>query len=1049
MIPPLRSRKCVPILVVVVVLLSIFPGSAWAQYCPASGGIQTYIDRFEIVPVYRNYSDDTDYSDFTTDVIPLRVGFTYGMRIGQEGGDADSHRGMWIDWNADGDFDDLDESITLTGAVGNVASAWAGVVVPEHAAEGPTRLRVRTDQYSVNRCGTSVFGEVEDYTIAVVPHDDPYCIASGWGPSSINRVEFGTIDNVTDLEGYGDFTNLSTDVTVGYYYRLLITTDPGDDIDVGVWIDWNQNGDFGDAGESMWVSSYTTSGLHYVDVIPPIDATAGQTRLRIRYTRYDNTPLPCGNETNGEVEDYSLNVLPGNGYCVATGSGGSVHISRVELGSIDNSTGQDNYSDNTDLYEPGYVGWQFLFRVYGYDTTSNYECGVFADWNHDFDFEDAGESIPVSYSPGYGPYMGTITIPEGAAEGMTRIRIVLLQNRTPSPCDPIYPSEVEDYFINVLPGTEYCNATGGGAEYISRVTIGNIDHTSGEEGYADNTSLSTDVEIGAYRPMDVVCQLTSTNNLCAAWIDWNHDLDFDDADEQLISADSPGSSPYRFDILAPLTAVPGPTRLRVRVGYGSDAELPCGNDLNGEVEDYMVNIVPASGYCAAYGDGVDHIISVEVGEISNPSGYEGYVDNTAMSTIMQAGDDYPIVVDGEYDVAEVVNVWVDWNQDLIFDDDLEKTVLSRNGSTTLYEGLVGCPPDAVPGTTRMRIRIGNYDPIACEWSSDGEVEDYSVVVPYQSVCDDFESDGWIFGHSHPAYDGVWTAEYVSGPAHSGARSIETSVYGGSNQTDDYDHVFAEQFFPLNPGTWPDSLSVWYSFGGMSAWAELDGYSSVRVRALDSGDSVLASVDYCLAAYDDNGGEVNWESTEGWIYQESRPEVYQPGAPDYARGGDNSLLPPEGWWYRLMVSPRSDMAVSWEDVATLNIQLRTGGGYLWFEDYFAMFWDDLCLLEGAVTTGTPAPSPPNRFVLNGAVPNPFNPETMLSFVLPEAGRARLKIYDVKGHLVRTVFDGFAGDGRTERLWHGRDDRGRKVASGVYFFTLEACGQYATRKMVLLK
>jgi SdrD B-like domain/FlgD Ig-like domain len=83
------------------------------------------------------------------------------------------------------------------------------------------------------------------------------------------------------------------------------------------------------------------------------------------------------------------------------------------------------------------------------------------------------------------------------------------------------------------------------------------------------------------------------------------------------------------------------------------------------------------------------------------------------------------------------------------------------------------------------------------------------------------------------------------------------------------------------------------------------------------------------------------------------------------------------------------------------------------------------------------------------PNPFNPETTMSFMLSEKTPVSLRIYGVNGDLVRTVIDGELTPGEHRRVWDGRDDSGRQVASGVYFGKLVTGTTSQTVKMVLLK
>ena len=91
-----------------------------------------------------------------------------------------------------------------------------------------------------------------------------------------------------------------------------------------------------------------------------------------------------------------------------------------------------------------------------------------------------------------------------------------------------------------------------------------------------------------------------------------------------------------------------------------------------------------------------------------------------------------------------------------------------------------------------------------------------------------------------------------------------------------------------------------------------------------------------------------------------------------------------------------------------------------------------------------------FALQGAVPNPFNPQTTIAFELPRQETVRLQVFDVAGHLVRTLVGGeVLGQGRHERIWQGRDDSGRALSSGTYFYRLEAGREFETRRMVLVK
>jgi hypothetical protein len=95
------------------------------------------------------------------------------------------------------------------------------------------------------------------------------------------------------------------------------------------------------------------------------------------------------------------------------------------------------------------------------------------------------------------------------------------------------------------------------------------------------------------------------------------------------------------------------------------------------------------------------------------------------------------------------------------------------------------------------------------------------------------------------------------------------------------------------------------------------------------------------------------------------------------------------------------------------------------------------------------TPAARLELDQNVPNPFNPRTRISFVLPEAARVRLEVFDVEGRWVATLIDGRMPAGRHEVFWQGVDRNGTTVATGTYFYRLTAGKRSLSRKMLLLK
>ncbi|MBS1534750.1 MAG: fibronectin type III domain-containing protein [Bacteroidetes bacterium] len=157
---------------------------------------------------------------------------------------------------------------------------------------------------------TSVASNV--YTVTTAQFT--YCTSQGNSVADelIGRVQFGTIDNVsTGGSGYTDFTNLSTDVTLGSSQTITITpTWTGSTFSEGyaVFIDYNRDGDFADTGETVYTRAASTTTPIVGTFTIPATATTGVTRMRVSL-KYNAIPTACETFSYGQVEDYSVQIL--------------------------------------------------------------------------------------------------------------------------------------------------------------------------------------------------------------------------------------------------------------------------------------------------------------------------------------------------------------------------------------------------------------------------------------------------------------------------------------------------------------------------------------------------------------------------------------------------------------------------------------------------------------------------------------------------------------------------------------------------------------------
>jgi hypothetical protein len=127
--------------------------------------------------------------------------------------------------------------------------------------------------------------------------------------------------------------------------------------------------------------------------------------------------------------------------------------------------------------------------------------------------------------------------------------------------------------------------------------------------------------------------------------------------------------------------------------------------------------------------------------------------------------------------------------------------------------------------------------------------------------------------------------------------------------------------------------------------------------------------------------------------------------------------------------------------------------LWYPPNHPMFPESIDLAFRIQSTpGTDAPGnvTPRTYGLGQNTPNPFNPVTKISYFVPAGGgHVTIEVIDVAGRVVRRLVDDHRTEGEHAAVWDGRDEKGRELASGVYFYRMTAPNTEITRKMLLLK
>jgi hypothetical protein len=820
------------------------------------------------------------------------------------------------------------------------------------------------------------------------------------------------------------------------------------------WFDWDRSGSW-DVDESVF-SDNVAGGVDTIAFVVPQSAGAGRTFARFRFNSYG--PLPVdGPAYDGEVEDYAVVVeadfgdAPDPSYPTLLASNGAWHAidSTVFMGDAidgdpdgqpDPNAWGDDFADFPDDEDGVFFTTPFspgLPAALDVKVSENGWLDVWFDWDLSGSW-DAGESV---YSDLVWQDFNTITfvVPADAWTARTFARF-RYNTVGPLPVDgPAADGEVEDYEVFVEhpivdfgdapdPGYPTLLASNGAWHLVDpNVYLGYaIDADSNEQphpnalgddlaGIADEDGVVfvTPLVLGQTAQVDVTMSESGWLNV---WFDWNQNGSWEwDWDESVYSEYVEGGF-ASISFYVPSDASLGQTFARFRFNTVSPLS-PYGGAFDGEVEDYEVVVEPFTDYGDApdpsyptllAGNGARHNI---VWGVFMGSQVDGELDgqphpNALGDDLSQDPDEDGVVfitplMRGQ-EASAVVVVSLDGWLDAWFDWD-------RNGfwsaGESVYSGPVTAGADTIAftvpagdslGYTFARFRYNTVGPLPVDGlASNGEVEDYEVLIEAAPELD--------FGDApDPGYPTLL--------ANNGARhTIVQDVFMGGS-------IDAEADGQPHPNAQGDDLAN---------LADEDGvvFASPLVINQNAQVDVTVSVAGWLDAWFD------WDRSGAWDAFEL---VYS--GPVAAGSNPISFIVPA-----VAVPGQTFGRFRYSTGAALPLDGPAPDGEV--EDYEVIIEDE--------TTDVKDQAVPDFFELHDAAPNPFNPQTTLSFSLPTACHVRLAIFDVRGRLVATLLDEERGPGLHRVVWDGRNARGRQVASGVYLYRLEAGSFIEAKPMVLLK
>jgi len=398
--------------------------------------------------------------------------------------------------------------------------------------------------------------------------------------------------------------------------------------------------------------------------------------------------------------------------------------------------------------------------------------------------------------------------------------------------------------------------------------------------------------------------------------------------------------------------------------------------------------------------------------------------------------------------AGTLDVFIDWQADGDWDDpgDHVSTYGLLSGGT--HQIHLSVPGDARIGSTFSRFRFTTYSSLGPSGpASDGEVEDHAVMVVYDEDC-----------------------KYVQYPDLE-TTGMDVSTLAGWEQG----IILADDFTCVTPGRLTQ-FRVWASWLGDESAGQEDLQAMLNVCERIDGPGGFPIPGAILWQQYFPAGTFQTEIwadglAEGWL---DPPDAYTWPADS------------ECWLYTFDISPESafhqtgmpDDPVTYMFVVSFYVPLATDpmgwktavtqqGDPAIFLPSLVSEWQQLVYPPGhalapgpldlafgiSTSFGTDIPDAdptPGAFGLGQNSPNPFNPRTTITYEVPSGGgHVRLEVFDSAGRHVRTLVDERDKPGVKAVDWDGTDDEGNRLATGVYFYSIEAGDYKEHRKMVLLR
>lgn len=449
-----------------------------------------------------------------------------------------------LSWNASSGATSYDLQIRTSGGSWNTFN----LTTPSYQASGLNPDTSYEWQVRANNSGgSSAYSSIA--TFSTLPEVVNYCASQGnnWSYEWIANVSIGTFSNSSGAAGYTDFTNLSVSLEAGKAYSLSLSPAfSGTTYNQywRIWIDLNGNSTF-DSNELIFdagsLSNTTVTGTLTI----PSTTSPITTRMRVSM-KYNGAPTACEAFAYGEVEDYTVIILPPNTNPPPTPTG---------LASSGITTNSATLS------------WNAAASATSYNVQVRSQGGTWSTYT----------TSNTSYS----------------LSGLTASTVYEWQVRAVNSYGNSAYSAIQSFTTQNVVLT-YCASKGNNVtyEWIARVQFSEMNNVTGKNaGYGNFTNLTATVARSETLPIYFQAGFRSTKYTehWSIWIDFNQNGVFD-SNERVVYGSSSSSDLLSANVTIPTDALLGSTRMRVSMKYNS-ASTPCETFAYGEVEDYTIMVL--------------------------------------------------------------------------------------------------------------------------------------------------------------------------------------------------------------------------------------------------------------------------------------------------------------------------------------------------------------------------------------------------------------------------------------------------------------------------